>query len=576
MNPPGQPLSANSGLSTTARQQIASNHRGADGHGKASSSGGAHDDKERNRHRFRNSDNVDTAGLATRRGMPPLAWRVRSITNRQDVHGLLEYTVQWESTTHLTADVQAETRDGHEQVRVEGKWWKVDRLTDVSLAHGEPLTSVGWAATTHPVWKLPSAFDAMSAYDRLHPRHRKALDFGRWGLHILDVQDPEPESDADIHGEITGDVLVPQRGVDYTAALLELAERQLANGGLIVPSALQYLNMPRRQRLTFSNSFTDEGKPWDLSQKLKYRGGFVHVAGHAQSTRCSHCVEKGGAFDKCVTFRDAFAGACTNCAVAGRGTSCEYHHKLEWRKNIRPDVMDGDEEEEDEVGVPAEIEHSALDAAPDISALRISEDVPFKGSTASLRTGPALEASDNAESSTLKCTAGSSSGKRKRRHAHEDDDAEVEPLRKRDRADSVIEGTLLPPERLLSSPSPTRSIEMTYHSRCRKFGRACVDPDVGFCLPVNLTDYASYIVYNDEVFAKGELTAEQIKYIISRSPCGLAILLNEAWQDVRDRAELKWYTKWRLFSEIYYDVLASAVKKYCGFRPNTIIDLSDE
>jgi hypothetical protein len=167
----------------------------------------------------------------------------------------------------------------------------------------------------------------MAEYDRRHPKPDEELDFGTWGLSILNVHDPEPLSDEEVRGTIDHYLFTPQFRRDYTLAFFYKAEADLHGAGLIVDSAIQFMNMPRRQNLIFSIEFTASGSSYNATRPLLFRILFVQVVGHAHARQCGHCKDKGGPFTKCVSLRAEFAGVCTNCAFAGRGIQCDFHNK---------------------------------------------------------------------------------------------------------------------------------------------------------------------------------------------------------------------------------------------------------
>ncbi|SMQ52690.1 unnamed protein product [Zymoseptoria tritici ST99CH_3D7] len=567
---PSQPADGGSGPSTNLNRRSMPKSRQANEPGSVRNAHHNEEDEENDHEISATARSIRNVG----RGVPPRSWTVSSVTGRRDSKGLLKYTVRWDPSTHPTSSLQTDFHNGHQRLYVEGRPWRVESLDAVEPVGGLPHTRVRWKSTVHPVWELSSACDTLADYDRHHPTPGKPLDFQRWSLYIQNVQDPEVVSDADVHGTIDDDVFVPRQGIDYTQSLLHRSKKQLKHAGLKNPSVLQQLNMPRRQKLTFSNSFTESGRTWDLSQDIKFRATFVHIAGHSQSSRCSRCVEKGGVFDKCVTSRDVFAGACTNCAVAGRGTSCEYHNKLEWRKDILPDAV---EEEEDEVDDPADAQDATQDAVSNMSALRLVDNAAAQDvtvleriQTASAASRIALPARKPVRISGSSVPQASSPSRRKRdRDAGDGEEDLSRPTKRRDSGVSAAQGAY-------PSPPPVEGIDTMYHLKCRVSGRHCIDPNVGFLLPENLTDYKRFIVFNDEVFGKGELTTEQVKFIISCSPCGLALKLDQGWDDVRSLAGMTYVSRWRYFSDLYYDLLGTAIKRYCPFRPNTIIDLSED
>jgi hypothetical protein len=114
-------------------------------------------------------------------------------------------------------------------------------------------------------------------------------------------------------------------------------------------------------------------------------------------------------------------------------------------------------------------------------------------------TPPAFLIASPAACSTVgRPTAGPSNPRKRIRDPKDDDDVDIPLPNKRCRERSLAGNSCPSPTSEQSSPPPMDFIDVMFHSRCRKSGRACIDPTVGCILPLQLAKDDRYVVYNDE------------------------------------------------------------------------------
>lgn len=520
------------------------------------------------------------------------------------MNGLLLYQVRWAYTKHPTTILQ-NRRDGEQVVRVGREVCKVLRRSTTlpDEETGEHTSLVEWPETWLSVWELCSSLNLVIRYEASHPRNlAEAIRLKQPLISAMPhrvpwILEPEVEEDIDKRADIDSEVFQPEERKDYTTSFLSWQRRKLdSEDGLQIASSIRMLNMPVRQRLTFSDWFCaevegQEPQSYDTTRDTLLRALFVYVVGDAWFPSCSSCdnIDHSLPFTKCVALDGVFNGACTNCVFVGRGQTCDLHNNAPRSRNLArcieahavPEASSGSSSHSSpanspgnfsSVGSPSIVNHTTPPSSPPKSGWISPSPMP-PGS-------PELGLEDLAggNGSVRPNAASSPSPKPTKRKSSS-------PEPKKNRSKRRMKFRIVKHE---DTSSTTSNSLLSHAGTCRGGLSYCTHPIAG-CKPLAIEDDSQHPpsdVFNDRKFGSGQASDEEVKYVLSRCSCANTQLLRDAWDRYRadpaeNESQLEFESKEEFLSIACYEQLTELAMVCCpvpswpGPKERVEIDLTD-
>lgn len=259
-------------------------------------------------------------------------WTVLGITAAQKEHDITKYKTIWGNTSHPLPTLQANA-EGIYEIEVDGRVCVIEEIDEPLVLGDDTPRQVRWKHEWLYTWELSDARKAVVSFN-LQRGEGPVIDPD----HLPTYRSPEPEANATERCRLNFSSDQPftiEANGDYTASLMwrcvERCEQGINHDRLRLSFMRECLDELPRQRLVLRSRWRldqlrdDYSDELDLREEMLLHHFLNYVVGQARRSPCSHCSAHCGPFRKCVTRGSRYNGACTSCALAGRGLKCEYY-----------------------------------------------------------------------------------------------------------------------------------------------------------------------------------------------------------------------------------------------------------